>query len=188
MEVFIIRQSCMLIRSNVNFFELIFSIHFLRFCFQGIEKGCIGNKWARWLNNNFMAVTDTAVIDGSSTESNIKEVHLEITIDRELDFDDRVNDLCKKASQKLIALACIEPFMKVDRRRIITKAFIKSQFGFPSFGCFIVLTINIFLRKISKIFLKKISLQQYTIEILEILQLKHTTFCKAFPRIFYFVE
>lgn len=43
----------------------------------------------------------TTVIDGSSIESSIKEVIIDIKIDRLLKFDDHVNKLCKKACQKL---------------------------------------------------------------------------------------
>ena len=46
------------------------------------------------------------MIDGSSTETNTKEeVLLGITIDKDLNFDDYVNSLCKKTCQKLNALA-----------------------------------------------------------------------------------
>ena len=46
----------------------------------------------------------TLVIDGSSIETNTK-VLPRITIDKDLKFDDHVNSLCKKACQKLKALA-----------------------------------------------------------------------------------
>ena len=65
-----------------------------------------------WFNNNFMKANidkshillscsepSTALIDGSSIESNMKEVLLGITIDRDLKFDEHVNNLCKKACQ-----------------------------------------------------------------------------------------
>ena len=70
------------------------------------------------------------VIDGSSIETNTKEVLLGITIDKDLKFDDHVNNLCKKACQKLNALTCLAPYMNVEKRRIIMKAFIESQFGY----------------------------------------------------------
>ena len=72
----------------------------------------------------------TLVIDGSSIETNTKEVLLGITIDKDLKFDDHVNSLCKKACQKLNALARLAPYMSVEKRRIIMKAFIESQFGY----------------------------------------------------------
>ena len=63
------------------------------------------------------------VIDGSSIEANTKEVLLGTTIDKDLKFDDHVNSLCKKACQKLNALALLAPYMNVEKRRIIMKAF-----------------------------------------------------------------
>ena len=70
------------------------------------------------------------VIDGSSIETNTKEVLLGITIDKDLKFDDQVNSLSKKACQKLNALAHLAPYMNVEIRRIIMKAFKESQFGY----------------------------------------------------------
>ena len=57
----------------------------------------------------------TALIDGSSTESNMKEILLGVTIDRDLKFDENVNNPCKKACQKLNGLARLAPFMNVDK-------------------------------------------------------------------------
>ena len=55
---------------------------------------------------------------------------LGVTTDKDLKFDDHVNSLCKKAYQKLNALARLAPYMNVEKRRIIMKAFIESQFGY----------------------------------------------------------
>ena len=68
----------------------------------------------KWFINNFMKANSdkshllvsfnepyAAVIDGASSESNIKEVFLEITIERELKFHDHVSTICKKSYQKL---------------------------------------------------------------------------------------
>ena len=55
----------------------------------------------------------TALIDGSSIESNTKEILLGKTIDRDSKFDEHVNSLCKKACQKLNALVRLAPFMNV---------------------------------------------------------------------------
>ena len=100
-------------------------------------------KLFKWFKNNFMKANSdkshlllscnepsTLVIDGSSIETNTKEVLLGITIDKDLKFDDHVNSLCKKACQKLNALARLAPYMNVEKRRIIMKAFIESQFGY----------------------------------------------------------
>ena len=96
-----------------------------------------------WFNNNFMKANSdkshillscsepsTALIDGSSTKSSTKEILLGITIDRDLKFDEHVNNLCKKACQKLNAFVHLAPFMNVDKKRMIMKAFIESQFGY----------------------------------------------------------
>ena len=72
----------------------------------------------------------TLVIGGSSIETSTKKVLLAITIDKDLKFDDHVNSLCKKACQKLNALARLAPYMNVEKRRIIMKVFIESQFGY----------------------------------------------------------
>ena len=92
-----------------------------------------------WFNNNFMKANSykrhiiwscsepsTALIDGSSIESNTKEILLGITIDRDLKFDEHVNNLCKKACQKLNALVRLAPFMNVDKKWMIMEAFIES--------------------------------------------------------------
>ena len=44
-------------------------------------------------------------------------------------FDEHVNNLCKKVCQKLNAPVRLAPFMNVDKKRMIMKAFIDSQFG-----------------------------------------------------------
>ena len=59
----------------------------------------------------------TALIDGSSTESNTKEILLGITIDRDLKSDEHVNNLRKNACQKLNALVRLAPFMNVDKKK-----------------------------------------------------------------------
>ena len=90
-----------------------------------------------WFNNNFMKASSdkslillscsepsTALIDGSSINSDAKEILLCITIERDLKFNEQVNNLCKKACQKFNALVRLAPFMNVDKKRMIMKAFI----------------------------------------------------------------
>ena len=96
-----------------------------------------------WFNNNFMKANSdkshillscsepsTALIDGSSIESNTKEKLLGITTDRDLKFDEHANNLCKRACQNLNALVRLVPFMNVDEKWMIMKSFIESQFGY----------------------------------------------------------
>ena len=96
-----------------------------------------------WFNNSFtkvncdksnliMSCTEatTAMIDGLPIDSSKREVFLGIIIDNELKFDDCVNYLFQKSSQKLNALACIACFINVSKKRIIMKLFIESQFRY----------------------------------------------------------
>ena len=76
-------------------------------------------------NPNFSVHVDQYQISNSSSEK-----LLGITIDNNLKFNDHVAGLCKKASQKLHALARISNYMNLEQRRTIMKAFINAQFGY----------------------------------------------------------
>ena len=67
--------------------------------------------------------------DGSIIKSSQREILLGINLDSELKFDYHANFMCKKAGQKLYALAQIAPLMKLKQRRNTMKAFVESQFG-----------------------------------------------------------
>ena len=66
-----------------------------------------------------MSGTETthAIVDGSTIKCSQKEILLGINLDSELKFEDHVNFMCKKASQKFHALARITPFMELKQRR-----------------------------------------------------------------------
>ena len=53
-----------------------------------------------------------------------------ITIDSNLTFENHISSICKKASQKLNALARIAPYMNIQKRRTIMKSFVTSQFSY----------------------------------------------------------
>ena len=55
---------------------------------------------------------------------------LGITFDNAMNFHTHVSGLCKKASQKMHALSRIAKYMGLERRRMIMKYFILSQFGY----------------------------------------------------------
>ena len=78
-----------------------------------------------------MSGTETthAIVDGSTIKCSQKEILLGINLDSELKFEDHVSFMCKKASQKLHALARITPFMELKQRRNM-KAFVESQFRY----------------------------------------------------------
>ena len=55
---------------------------------------------------------------------------LGIHLNNDLNFDYHVNQLCKKASKKLNALARIAKYMDINKRRMPMKAFVSSQFSY----------------------------------------------------------
>ena len=75
--------------------------------------------------NNFKAKIDNYVIESSKQQK-----LLGVLLDSQLKFDKHLDNLCKKASQKLSALCRVSSYMNTDKKRIIMKAFINSQFGY----------------------------------------------------------
>ena len=71
----------------------------------------------------------TSNIDNDLIESENEQVLLGVTVDSNLSFEKHINNLCKKASQKLNALARISGYINLQKRRVIMKSFI-SQFGY----------------------------------------------------------
>ena len=66
-------------------------------------------------------------------ESN-KQKLLGLQIDRNLNFNEYVSLLCKKAGKKLSVLARLSNFMSIKQRRVLMKFFIESQFGYCPFN------------------------------------------------------
>ena len=96
-----------------------------------------------WFGDNFMKPnsgkshllmsfkeTTHANEDGSMIKSSQKEILLGENLDSKLEFENDVSFMCKKASQKLYALARIATFMDLKQRRNIKKAFAGSKFGY----------------------------------------------------------
>ena len=72
---------------------------------------------------------DTKICDKIISNS-YSEKLLGVKIDNKLKFEEHVENLCKKASQKLNALARLSSFMRFEQRKIIMNAFITSQFSY----------------------------------------------------------
>ena len=53
-----------------------------------------------------------------------------LDIDRNLNFNEHVSSLCRKAGNKLSGLARLSNFISFKQRRILLKTFIESQFGY----------------------------------------------------------
>ena len=84
----------------------------------------------KWLGNNFMKVNpdkshlllsrntkQTSNIDNNIIKSEMKQELLGITLDSNLSFEEHVNDICRKASQKLNTLTRISSYMDIQKRR-----------------------------------------------------------------------
>ena len=108
---------------------------------QNIEQS--SSALFEWLKKNYMKInTDkshllmsgnlkvVAVIDSNLIESENEQELLGVLIDSRLTFKSHVNNICKKASQKLNALARISSYMDIQKRRTLMKSFITSQFGY----------------------------------------------------------
>ena len=58
---------------------------------------------------------------------------LSVTIDRKLNFNEHVTNLCDKASKKIQALARIFPYIPQTQKRLLMNAYFLSQFGYCPF-------------------------------------------------------
>ena len=58
---------------------------------------------------------------------------LGVTIDENLNFIENVSYLCKKGNQKLHALARISQLLCLEKRKLIIRTFIESQFNYCPF-------------------------------------------------------
>ena len=69
-------------------------------------------------------------IDGSNVTNRKEQKLLGINFDSSLSFEGHITNFCKKASQKLHALARIVNYMDLPTRKVLMKAFITSQLSY----------------------------------------------------------
>ena len=74
--------------------------------------------------------SDTINLNGTKLASSSYEKLLGILIDRDLSFDKHIKSLCRKAGQKLNALARISNYPKLDQKLLLIISIIKSQFSY----------------------------------------------------------
>ena len=53
-----------------------------------------------------------------------------LNIDVNINFNEHISDLCKKASRKISALARIAPFMSIEKRKVVVNALFTTQFSY----------------------------------------------------------
>ena len=116
----------------------------------------ISTKVFNWFGNNHMKANpgkcylllstkspEVVSIDGIQIKSSTVETLLGITIDSELNFDNRLSAICNKVSRKINALGRIANYMSLDKRRDVMKTFLESQFNYcPLIWMFHSRTIN----------------------------------------------
>ena len=96
----------------------------------------------KWFDFNYMRINSgkshvlfsgndnvSANIVGQTLISENKNELLAIILDLKPSFEDRINNLCKKASQKLNALARTASYMCLEKRKTVMKAYIMFLFG-----------------------------------------------------------
>ena len=82
-------------------------------------------------------------IDGSNVENKKQQKLLGLKFDSSLSFKGHITSLCKKASQKLHALATIVNYTDIPNGEVLMKAFITSQFSYcPLIWMFHSRTLN----------------------------------------------
>ena len=72
----------------------------------------------------------TINIDGSIIKSSNLQKLLGVTIDSNFTFEQHINSLCRKSSQKLHALSRIAQYLSQNKMRILFKTFVPSQFNY----------------------------------------------------------
>ena len=97
-----------------------------------------------WFENNYMKLNQSKchfMISGNIKEhlwiqvgeemiwESAQEKLLGLTFDKKLNFDSHISSICKKAGQKVTALARVTRLLPFHRRREILKTFIESQFS-----------------------------------------------------------
>ena len=98
-----------------------------------------------WFENNFMKLNQDKchlLVSGHKHETvqakrgetkiweSNKQKLLCVVLDRNLNFDEYVFDLCKKAGRKLSVLTRLSNYMNFEKRKILLKEFVKSQFRY----------------------------------------------------------
>ena len=104
---------------------------------------CYTVKFFEWFHNNQLksnagkcnlitsSISPVEIQIKNTIISSVKRVELlGVHIDGRLDFDYHVNEICRKASKKIHALSRLCKYMDQNKRRMLMRAFIISQFSY----------------------------------------------------------
>ena len=100
-------------------------------------------KLFKWFTDNQMKTNDDKChlivstteateiqIGDYSIKNSDNEKLLGVYIDNKLNFDYHVDQLCKKASKKLRALARVTPYMNLEKKKVVMNSFFNAQFNY----------------------------------------------------------
>ena len=103
----------------------------------------ISTKLFNWFDNSHMKASpgkchlllstkspEVVYIDGIQTTSSTAEPLLRITNDLELTFENHLSAICNKLSRKINTLRRIANYIPLEKRRIMMKTFVESQFNY----------------------------------------------------------
>ena len=103
----------------------------------------ISTKFFNWFGNNHMKANpgkchlllstkspEVVSIDGIQITSSTAETLLGITIVSELNFENHLSTICNKVSRKINPIGGIANYMPLEKRGIVIKKFIESQFNY----------------------------------------------------------
>ena len=74
--------------------------------------------------------TEKVKINDVVLNSSVEEKLLGITLDSELKYEKHITDVCNKTSQKIHVLSRITSYMSLNKRRLLMKTFVESQFNY----------------------------------------------------------
>ena len=107
---------------TISDLEITLNNLFNRFCYNHFKANA--SKCHLFLSPKSINIK-SSVIEGSSSEKFVG-----ITIDSNFTFEKHINELCKKGNLKLHVLTRCAKFMSTEKRRLIFKAFVISQFNY----------------------------------------------------------
>ena len=90
-------------------------------------------------------------VGGQVVWESVEEILLGVTVNKNLKFETHVNEICKKASGKLTALARMARIMPLYKKKILMNSFVQSQFSYcPMLWMFCSRNLNDKINRIHK--------------------------------------
>ena len=75
-------------------------------------------------------IASTMAIENFTIQNSVSQKLLVVTIDKHLDFNKHVSNICKTTSLKITVLTRVFPYVTVNQRTALMKAYFMSWFGY----------------------------------------------------------